>query len=163
MSDAIVVHELQPVAVGGTLLFAVLMFGQILVAAARRFKGRISPDFADWSPTQILAERRFGLALDLSVAAAWASVAIALLRFALRAGVVPLLASHLGPLPIPPWFALVLQEGHRLGLTFAIWATCLWLDRSISKHWSHPRNRPGGQSFLATLLALLAVVMSVLS
>jgi len=56
---------------------------------------------------------------------AWASVAIALIRQALQPGVVPLLATHLGALPLPPWLALVLQDGHRLGLTYALWAKTL--------------------------------------
>jgi hypothetical protein len=83
----------------------------------------------------VLADQRFGFGHGLALAAAWASIAIALIRRALEPGVIPLLASHLGPLPIPQWLALLLQEGHRLGMTFALWVTVMWLDRSISKHW----------------------------
>jgi hypothetical protein len=59
---------------------------------------------------------------------------------------------------------LALQDGHQLGLTFALWATALWLDRSISKQWSKPRPGPwpGGQSALAMFLALTGLTLSVL-
>jgi hypothetical protein len=77
----------------------------------------------------------------------------------LQPGAVPLLATHLGPLPLPPWLALVLQDGHRLGLTYALWATGLWLDRSITKRWSRPSPGPWpeSQSTFAMLLAVLAL------
>jgi hypothetical protein len=65
-------------------------------------------------------------------------------------------------LPLPPWLALTLQNGHRLGLTYGLWATGLWLDRSISHRWSRPRAdaMPGPQSFFVLILALAAIGFS---
>ena len=72
--------------------------------------------------------------------------------------------THVGPLPLPPWLSLVLRDGHRVGLTYALWATGLWLDRSISKHWSLPRRGPwpGGQSAFAMILAFMALAFGLI-
>ena len=164
MSDAGIVRELRPFFACADLLFAAWILVQIAVLSLRRWAGRVVPDHSGWEPQHILADQRFGFGLGLALAAAWASIAIALIRHSLQPGVIPLLASHLGPLPVPQWLALVLQEGHRLGITFALFATVMWLDRSISKHWSlpQPTRRPRNQSIFAMLFALVAVAASVL-
>ena len=148
----------------GDLLFVAVVLIQIVVLSLRRWAGVVVPDYSGWEPLQILADQRFRLGLGLVLSTAWVSIAIALLRRALQPDVARLLASHLGPLPIPQWLALMLQDGHRLGLTYALWATGLWLDRSISKYWSWPAPtpRPGAQSIFAMVLALLAIAISIL-
>jgi hypothetical protein len=145
------------------LLFAVLVLGLIAVLCVRRWTGVVVPDRTGWQPHEIVADQRFRLGLGLLLAAAWMGVAAALVRQAMEPAVVSGLATHVGPVPLPPWLALVLQDGHQAGLTFALWSTGLWLDRSISKQWSKPRPTawPGGQSALAVFLALVALLMSV--
>jgi len=144
------------------LPLAVFVLGLVGVMCVRRWLGITVPDRGGWEPQQILSDQRFRVVLGLALTTAWAGVAIALIRHALRPGVVPLLATHVGPLPLPPWLALVLQDGERLGLTFALWATALWLDLSISKRWSRPRHDPwpGGQSAFAVVLAFGALAFS---
>lgn len=139
MSGTGSVHELNSVFAVLDLLFVAIILTEISLLSVRGWKGQIVPDYSGWEPQQILHDRRFRLALGFGVAAAWISIAIALIRRALEPGVMPLLASHLGPLPVTPWLALVLQHGHRLGLWFALWATGLWLERSISNRWSLPK------------------------
>jgi hypothetical protein len=164
MSDAGIVQELRPFFAYVDLLLVTWILGQIGVLSVRRWVGGVVPDYSGWEAQHMLADQRFGFGHGLALAAAWASVAIALIRRALQSGVIPLLPSHLGPLPIPQWLALILQEGHRLGITFALWVTIMWLDRSVSKHWSRPQpNRSRrNQGIFAMLLALLAVAASVL-
>jgi hypothetical protein len=162
MSNAGTVHGLDPVAAVFDLLFVAVVLGQIGLLSVRRWAGHIVPDYAGWEPGRILVDQRFRLGLGLLLALVWASIAIALVRHALQPGVVSLPASHLGPLPIPQWIAFLMRDGHRLGIVFALWATSLWLDRSISKHWSAPARTLGGQSFMAVLLAFMAIALSVL-
>jgi len=161
MSDAGMTHELPGHALW-VLPFAAFVLGLVSVMCVRRWLGVMVPDRVGWEPQQILSDQRFRVVLGLALTTAWASVTIALIRHALRPGVVPLLATHVGPLPLPPWLALVLQDGQRLGLTYALWATGLWLDLSISKHWSRPRRGrwPGGQSAFAMVLAFGALAFS---
>jgi hypothetical protein len=156
--------QLDPVFATLTLLFVGVVLVEIGLLARRRFAGHSVPDYAGWTPAQIHADLRFRLVLGLTLAAAWASIAISFIRRALDLHGLGLLASHLGPFPIPAWLALMLQNGHRLGLTYGRWATGLWLDRAISKRWSQPRpdTTPGGQSLLAFLLALMAIGFSLL-
>jgi hypothetical protein len=163
MSDAGMTHELPSLALWD-LGFAAIVLGLVGVMCVRRWLGMMVPDRVGWEPQQILSDQRFRVVLGFALTAAWASVTIALVRHALRPGVGPLLAMHVGPLPLPPWLALVLQDGHRLGLIYALWATALWLDRSISKHWSQPRRGPwpGGQSAFAVFLAFMALASSLL-
>lgn len=158
MSDAGMTHELPSRALWD-LLFAVFVLGMVGVMCVRRWLGMMVPDRVGWEPQQILSDQRFRIVLGFALTAAWASLTIALIRHALRPGVVPLLATHVGPLPLPPWLALVLQDGNRLGLTYALWATGLWLDQSISKRWSRPPRGfwPGGQGAFAMFLAFMAL------
>jgi len=117
------------------------------------------PDRVGWEPQQVLFDQRFGVALGLALTTAWASVTIALIGHALRPGVGAVLATHVGPLPLPPWLALMLQDGHRLGLTHALWATALWLNRSNGSR--PPRGCwPGDQRVFAMCLAFVALAFS---
>jgi hypothetical protein len=158
MCDAGMTHELPSLALWD-LGFVAIVLGMVGVICVRRWLGMMVPDRVGWEPQQILSDQRFRVVLGFALTTAWASVTIALIRHALRPGVVALLATHIGPLPLPPWLALVLQDGHRLGLTYALWATALWLDRSISKHWSRPPRGPwpGGQSTFAMFLVFMAL------
>jgi len=161
MSGTGSVHELNAVFAVLDLLFVAIILAQISILSARLWRGQVVPDTSGWQPRQSLDDRRFRLGLGIGLVAAWASIAIALIRHALEPGVMPLLASNLGPLPIAPWLALVLQHGHRLGLWFALWATGLWLERSISNRWSlQQASRRGGRSFLAMLLVFSALFLS---
>lgn len=164
MSDPGLVHEWDPVFAAATLLFAGIVLGQVAVLSIRRWAGVVVPDYSGWEPQQILVDRRTRLVLGLLLSTAWVSITISLLRRALQAGVIQLLGSHLGPVPIPQWLALALQDGHRIGLTYGLWATGLWLDQSVSKHWSRPRptRTPMGQPLMAMMLAVLAIGFSVL-
>jgi hypothetical protein len=117
-------HELPGTAIFD-LLFATIVLVLIGVLSIRRWAGQVVPDYSSCDPQQILADQRFRVGLGLVLGVAWTSIAIALLRHALQSGVMPLLASHFGPLAIPQWLALVLQDGHRLGLTYALWASGL--------------------------------------
>jgi hypothetical protein len=161
MSDAGMAHELPSDALWD-LGFVAIVLGLVIVTCVRRWRGMTVPDRVGWEAQQILSDQRFRVVLGVALTIAWASVTIALIRHALRPGVVPVLATHVGPLPLPQWLALVLQDGHRLGLTYALWATGLWLDRSISKQWSRPpRGRwPSGQSSFAMFLVCLAIASS---
>jgi hypothetical protein len=163
MSDSGFARELSGLAVWD-LLFAALVVGLVGVICVRRWAGVTIPDRSGWQPQQVLSDQRFRLALGLVLATAWAGVAIAFIRHALQHEGMSPLVTRLGPLPLPPWLAFVLQDGHRLGLTYALWATGLWLDRSISKRWSQPRSGvwPGGQSAFAMFLALMALAFSAL-
>jgi hypothetical protein len=159
MNDAGMTHELPSLALWD-LGFAAFVIGMIAVVCVRRWAGIAIPDRAGWEPRQILSDQRFRVVLGLALTTAWASVIIALIRHALRPGVV--LATHFGSLPLPPWLALVLQDGHRMGLTYALWATGLWLDLSISKRWSRPPHGPwpAGQNAFAMFLTFLALAFS---
>jgi hypothetical protein len=146
------------------LLFVATVLGQIGVVSARGWAGQVVPDYSGWTPQHVLSDRRLRLALALMLLAAWTSIAIALIREALRPGVIEQLATHLGPLPIPQWLALVLQVGHRNGLIFVLWATALWLDRSISKRWLRDSDPAGVRALgFPMLLTLFAFVLSVSS
>jgi hypothetical protein len=161
MSDAGMTHELPSLALWD-LGFAAIVLGLVGLMCVRRWLGMMVPDRVGWEPQQILCDQRFRVVLGFALTTAWVSITIALIRHALRPGVVSLLATHVGPLPLPPWLALVLQDGHRLGLTYALWATGLWLDRSISKPWSRPQRVPwpGGQSAFEMFLVLMALASS---
>jgi hypothetical protein len=144
------------------LLFVATVLGQIGMLSVRRWAGEVVPDYSGWKAQHILRDQRFRFALALLLLAAWTSVAIALIRNALKSGVIPLLATHLGPLPIPQWLALVLQVGHWNGLTFALWATAVWLDRSISRKWSQDTWPAGLRTVgFPMLLTLFALALSV--
>jgi hypothetical protein len=144
------------------LLFVATVLGQIGVLSVRRWAGEGVPDYSGWKAQHILHDQRFRFALALMLLAAWTSVAIALIRNALKSAVIPLLATHLGPLPIPQWLALVLQVGHWNGLTFVLWATAVWLDRSISRKWSQDTGRAGWRTVgFPMLLTLFALALSV--
>jgi hypothetical protein len=161
MSDAEIARELPGHALW-VLLFVAFVLGLVGVMCVRRWLGMMVPDRVGWEPQQILSDQRFRVVLGLALTTAWASVTIALIGHALRPDVVPLVATHIGPLPSPPWLALVLQDGQRLGLTYARWATGLWLDLSISKHWSRSRRGPwpGGQNAFEMVLAFGALAFS---
>jgi hypothetical protein len=73
----------------------------------------------------------------------------------------PLVASRLGPMPRPPWFAFVLQGSRSFLVTWALMATALWLDRYIARHWSEPRS-DRRRSFLMGLWACTALAASML-
>jgi len=163
MHDATIMHELDPVYSALDLLLVGLILAQIVVLVVRRSAGQVVPDHSGWERRRMLGDLRLRLGLGLLLAAAWAGIAIALIRNALQPGVMPRLASHLGALPLPPWLAFVLQSSHRLGLMSALWATSLWLDRSISEYWSEPAHRRGGVSVLMLLLALFALAASMLN
>jgi hypothetical protein len=155
--------ELDPLYTVLDLLLVGLILAQIVVLVVRRSAGQVVPDHSGWERRRIVDDLRLRLGLGLLLAAAWAGIAIALVRHALQPGVMPLLASHLGALPLPPWLAFVLQSSHRLGLMSALWATSIWLDRSISKYWSEPAHRHAGLSALSLLLALFALAASMLN
>lgn len=161
LSDVQLLHELQPFYICADLLFAAGISAQISVLTVRRWIGRGGPDYSGWDSQQILIDQRLGFALGLMLVIAWASITIGLIRHALHPDVASLLAAHLGPLPLPAWLVLVLQEGHRLGILFALFATMTWLDRSISKHWSRPRQQPNRQIILATLFGFVAAVAGI--
>jgi hypothetical protein len=161
--DATMMHELDPLYTVLDLLLVGLILAQIVVLIVRRSAGQVVPDHSGWERRRILDDLRLRLGLGLLLAAAWAGIAIALVRHALQPGVMPLLASHLGALPLPPWLAFVLQSSHQLGLMSALWATSIWLDRSISKYWSEPTHRHAGLSALSLLLALFALAASMLN
>jgi hypothetical protein len=146
------------------LLFVATILGQIGVVSARRWAGQVVPDYSGWKPQHALSDRRWRLALALMLLAAWTSIAIALIREALKPDVIQQLATHLGPLPISQWLALVLQVGHRIGLIFVLWATAIWLDRLISKRWLQDSEPAGLRAVgFPMLLALFAFVLSVSS
>jgi hypothetical protein len=143
------------------LIFCGCVLGQIAVLSRRRWNGQVEPDYSTWKAREILADRRYRLALGILLAAAWTSVALALIRDALKPGTSPILAAHLGPLPIPEWFAFIVQEGYVNGLMFALWATALWLDRSVSKKWSRNMWPPGLRAVgFPMMLAIFALVLS---
>jgi hypothetical protein len=157
-------HELDLGFAAIALLFVATILGQVGVFSVRRWAGRVVPDYLGWNPQHALSDRRFRLALALVLVATWTGIAIALIQEALKPDVVPSLATHLGPLPIPLWVALALQMGHRNGLTFALWATALWLDRSISRRWSQDIWPAGVRvAGFPMLLALFAVALSLWS
>jgi hypothetical protein len=146
------------------LLAAGMVLAQIGVLSVRRWSGQVAPNYSGWEPRQIRGDLRVRLMLGLLLAGAWMGVAIASIRQALQYGITPLVASRLGPMPLPSWFAFVLQGSRSFLVTWALMATALWLDRFISRHWSEPRSdrRRSGLTFLMGLWACTALAASML-
>ena len=161
MSDSALARELSGLAIWD-LLFAAVVLVLCGVMCVRRWAGVTIPDRSGWQPQQVLSDQRFRLALGVVLAIAWAGVAIALIRRALPPDSTSALATHLGPVPLPPLLAFVFENGHRLGLSYALWATGLWLERSTSQRWSQPPWSiwPGRQGAFTMLLALTALAFS---
>jgi hypothetical protein len=145
-------------------LAACMVLAQIALLSARRWSGRLVPDYSGWEPLQIRGDLRLRLVLGLLVAAAWIGVAIAYLRQALQYATTMLVASRLGPMKLPPWLAFALQGSRPFLMIWALIATALWLDRFISTHWSEPQSaqRRLSPTFLIGLFACTALVASVL-
>jgi hypothetical protein len=145
-------------------LSACMVLAQIGVLSARRWSGRVVPDYSGWEPLHIRGDLRLRLMLGLLLAAAWIAVAIAYLRQALQYSTTTLVSSRLGPMPLPPWLAFVLQGSRPFLMTWALIATALWLDRFISRHWSEPQSVGRGWSptFLIGLFACTAMAASML-
>jgi hypothetical protein len=145
-------------------LAACMVLAQIGLLSARRWSGRIVPDYSGWEPLQVRGDLRLRVVLGLLLAAAWIGVAIAYVRQALQYGTTTLAASRLGPMQLPPWLAFVLQGSRAFLITWALIATALWLDRFISRHWSEPQSaeRRWSPTFLIGLFACTALAASVL-
>ena len=122
-------QELDPMAAMQALGLLAASLGIIGVVSVRLWAGPDMQDYPGRKPQQILADRRVRLTSGLVLIAAWATVVIGLVRHALRPGVGSLLASHLGPVPIPQWLALVIQNFFWSGLLCVMIATLKWLER----------------------------------
>jgi hypothetical protein len=93
----------------------------------RRWHGGGEVDRTSWSQPQVLADQRWRVMTGLSLIAAWACIAVALIDHALQPAIASSLPSQLGPLVVPKWFAVAIHPSFaNHGLTGLLMVTVAW-------------------------------------